>query len=619
MQSIASKAKTNRDILVVGVAKTNFLNEIENTQIKLKDLFVNFGGKNLDPPKSCSSGGLFGILLKIACAIAPVLNLNTVLIGVNPVVSDVEKAATEVESAQEDLEKEEKQDEDEEKSSSDESQSSSSHSSSSHSSSSHSSSSHSSSSHSSSSYPSSSHSSSSYPSSSHSLSSYPSSSRSSSSTSSGSVTQYNIFPTASSQKKSDEKTLSDKLKQIAGVDSVKQVDWTDDDRSFHFALGANLSPQQVASFTSDNHVSLEAPPSRLRPSLTLSQDYVFQQSCDSKCLKIDSSIKSTATARKRRVTRRGLKDLTLSPEKKEIDPRDDDLWIRSIDQEKTRLEKRGAVTQKVGVPNELVFLSGLFFNSFDSIPKNYYFDDTAGSVGMLYLLTWGANIKLDKVFPITAGTFSKVEFLFTDTAVISNKPNYDDATGTCLLDKIRGLGNGVAKRAPVTIVQLNPNAPDWGLLVGLQTVLSDVKTGRNTPRGKPLTVVIPSNIDDGDWKSTARQQFRNDITELLDEIKVWGGITVVAGGSITHEDGTSESDGFPLGVPAAIAHKIDSVVTVGGLTQEGDYAQSYSADAKEWIDVWIPSVDLTCVTPGGAYDEVSGTAFGTKQPNSWVT
>lgn len=584
MQSIASKAKTNTDILVVGVAKTNFLNEIENTQTKLKDLFVNFGGKNLDPPKSCSSGGLFGILLKIACAIAPVLNLNTVLNGVNPVMSDVEKAATEVESAQKDLEKEEKKDEDEEKSSSDESQSSSSQSSSSHSSSSHSS------------------------------SSYPSSSRSSSSTSSGSVTQYNIFPTASSQKQSDAKSMSDKLKQIAGVKTVKQVDWTNDDGSFHFVLGANLSPQQVASLTPDNHVSLEAPPTRLRPSLTLSQDYVIQQSCDSKCLKIDSSIKSTPTARKRWVTRRGLKDLTLSPEQKEIDPRDDDLWTRSIDQEKATLEKRGPAAQKVRVPNELVFLSGMFFNNFDSIPKNYYFDDTAGSVGMLYLLTWGANIKLDKVFPITAGTFSKVEFLFTDTVVISNKPNYDDATGTCLLDKIRGLGNGVAKRAPVTIVQLNPNAPDWGLLVGLQTVLSDVKKGRNTPRGKPLTVVIPFNIDDGDWTSTARQQFRDDITELLDEIKVWGGITVVAGGSITHEDGTSESDGFPLGVPAAIAHKIDSVVTVGGLTQEGDYAQSYSADSKEWIDIWIPSEDLTCITPAGANDQVSGTAFGKKQP-----
>lgn len=224
------------------------------------------------------------------------------------------------------------------------------------------------------------------------------------------------------------------------------------------------------------------------------------------------------------------------------------------------------------------------------------------------MLAWGANAGLASDFP-TGGPFGNIAWLYTAISAGRNVPNYEDPTGTCLLDKIRGLINGVAKGTAVTIVQLDPSTPDWGLLVGLQTVLNDVRTGRNTPRGTPLTVIIPFNVDDSSFTPEARQSFRNDVSDLLDDIKLWGGTSIVPDGSVSNDAG-SESDGFPLGVPAAIAGAIDSLIVVGGVTQAWDYAQQYDDSAKEFIDVWAPSEDLTCVSAEGVDIQVTGTSYG---------
>ena len=275
----------------------------------------------------------------------------------------------------------------------------------------------------------------------------------------------------------------------------------------------------------------------------------------------------------------------------------------------TALGKREPLHQGgAGVPYELVGLSGLFFDNFDSIPQNYYYDDSLGYLGRIYLLTWGANAGIFSDFP-TGEPFPDVQWLYTAPGAGRNVPNYDDPTGTCLLDKIRGLINGVAKKAPVTIVQLDPTKPDWGLLVGLQTVLSDVRTGRNTPRGTPLTVIIPFNVDDSSWTKEARQYFRNDITDLLVDIQIWGGTSIVPDGYVTNDLG-SESDGFPLGVPAALAGTIESLIVVGGVTQNWDYAHHYQNSALEFIDVWAPSEGLTCVSVAGVDTQVTGTSYG---------
>ena len=192
-------------------------------------------------------------------------------------------------------------------------------------------------------------------------------------------------------------------------------------------------------------------------------------------------------------------------------------------------------------------------------------------------------------------------------------PDYSDPIGTCLLDKLRGFQNGVIPRARVTIVQLKPYlGADFQLIAALEMVLAKLKVNSSwRKRGDPASIVIPFNIDDSTsaWTTTYSGQFRAQVLDLLIDIRLYGGVTYVAGDSVSMKmkrDGglraRANSDG---GVPLAIVEGVQGIGVVGGLTQAGDYADAYSQAEKDRINLWTVSEDLTCV--GG---KVSGTAFG---------
>lgn len=190
-------------------------------------------------------------------------------------------------------------------------------------------------------------------------------------------------------------------------------------------------------------------------------------------------------------------------------------------------------------------------------------------------------------------------------------PDYSDPVGTCLLDKIRGFQNGVIPRARVTVVQFKPSiGADFQLIAGLEMVLAKLKVnGSWRKRGDPASIVIPFNIDDSTFSTTYSGQFRAKILDLLIDIRLYGGVTYVAGYGVNikmKRDGRlrarANGDG---GVPLAIVAGVQGIGVVGGLTQAGDYANAYSQAEKDNINLWTVSEDLTCVE-----GKASGTAFG---------
>lgn len=160
-------------------------------------------------------------------------------------------------------------------------------------------------------------------------------------------------------------------------------------------------------------------------------------------------------------------------------------------------------------------------------------------------------------------------------------PDYSDPIGTCVLDKIRGFQNGVIPRARVTVVQLDSRWADFQLVAGLEMVLAKLKVnGSWRQRGDPASIVIPFNIDDSTWDTTLSGQFRAKILDLLIDIRLYGGVTYVAGDNINvkmKRDGglraRANGDG---GVPLAIVAGVQGIGIVGGLTQAGDYAYVFS-------------------------------------------
>ena len=221
MQSIAAKAKTNTEILTDDNLRREFSQNVKDEEDKLQDLAVSFG-LDINPQTSCSSGGLLGLFKAVACAINKVDSLKISLLGTEPVAANIEAEAADIKAAAEDLEKEEKEEDDNqsmesaEKKTTNQQQSMSSEG----------------------------------DRSSTFASTRRSASTASSSVSSGAISLYNIFPTVSSQAQADETSMINNLKIVAAASSVLSVDWTDDGGSFHYALNAPLSPQQVDSLSS---------------------------------------------------------------------------------------------------------------------------------------------------------------------------------------------------------------------------------------------------------------------------------------------------------------------------------------------------------------------------------
>lgn len=220
MQSIATKAKTDTDFITDDTLRIEFSKEVEDEENKLQDLAESFN-VDIDPTTPCTSGGLLGLFKALACAINAVNSLKTTLLGTVPDIAEIATLADAVQLAAADLITEEEEEEEDdnrsmssaEKKTTDQQQSTS-------------------------------------------ASTWSSlTSTMSSSVSSGALSQYNIFPTASSQTQADETSMINSLKLVAAAGAVLSVDWTDDDGSFHYALNAPLSPQQVESLSSRNPVS----------------------------------------------------------------------------------------------------------------------------------------------------------------------------------------------------------------------------------------------------------------------------------------------------------------------------------------------------------------------------
>ena len=345
-----------------------------------------------------------------------------------------------------------------------------------------------------------------------------------------------------------------------------------------------------------------------------------QRTCGSECVDIDLSNNPVPSRKKRR--RESRYDSQQYSEAGLWD-RDyiSDLWNTSSQPEKRALEKRDPNAQIRNVPNELVFLSGIFFDSFDGIPKNYYFD-TVESKGTLYILTFGGAINNLKAFKSSPAPYSQVEVLFADTGqeVETNRNvNYGDPVGTCLLDKARGRLNGVAKFAHVTMVQLGAEAPDINLVEGLRTILRDID-GQHMAKSRPKTVVIPFNVDiniRGNFDNTdtmnpgdlARLFFPHAIKGMLTRLEDEGAVVIVTGGSTDTSNGELQ-EGFPAGVPASIPKDETNVITVGPLTQQGDYVQAWGVNKRDLIDVWAIGEGITCVTGAAPSEKQSGTGYG---------